>query len=399
MPDFECAYDHTSAEFASRKDEIGAHLRESCPLASGTEYGGFRVLSRHSDITAVIKDPEVFSSSGGTVLPGLEGAAKAIPVDVDPPDHRRYRGVLNRYLGKTAAVRYAPEIRDLVGSMIDGFSGRGRADLIAELAVPLPLAVTATVLGLPPDDRPVLRELFLDTLAAMASGEEALLGKVFLRFGGFLSERLAEKRRDPADDLMSAIAVAPSGETGFSDADQVGLCVGVIMAGQDSTAMAIGNLILHLCEHPGTRQLLIEHPEVRSSAIEESLRMASPLQHIMRTVKKPIELHGRILRPDERVLMNLGAANRDPRQFEQPEVWDPYRSPNRHLAFGIGIHHCAGIHLARLELNAVLDQLLDRLPNFEVVGDPTRELQSGTVYGPPALEIEFAPSTATLTPS
>ena len=399
MPDFTCAYDHTTAEFASRKDEIGAELRETCPLARGTEFGGFWALTRYPDIAAVIKEPDVFSSSGGTVLPGLKAAAQAIPVAADPPEHKRLRGVLNRYLGKTVVSRYDPEIRSLVGSLIDGFAGRGHADLMAELAIPLPLAVTATVLGLPSDDRPVLRQLFLDVLAAMASGDETALGEVFLRFGSFLAQRLEEKRVRPADDLMSAIAVAPSGESGFSDAEQVGLCVGVIMAGQDSTAMAIGNLILHLSEYPDTRQLLIGEPEVRSSAVEESLRMASPLQHIMRTVNKPTELHGRGLQPGERVLMNLGSANRDPRQFDQSEVWDPRRSPNRHLAFGSGIHHCAGIHLARLELIAVLDQLLERLPRFKVVGAPTRVLQAGTVYGPPALEIEFDPVATTLTRS
>lgn len=380
VPDVVEDYDHTSPEFLLRMREVGARLRASCPLARGERFGGFWVVTRYDDVAAVLKNSQIYSPRDGVVLPGLEGAARVLPQESEPPEHTAYRAAFMRHLDKRAVDRHAPAIRQIVAALFDRLVSSDEPDLVADLAVPLPLTVSARVLGLPPEDEAPLRGVFSDTVAAMATGDPAALADVLPRFAGFLGERLHVKAAEPGDDLMSTIA-APS--SNFSAEEQISLCIGFILAGQDTTALAIANLLLQVSEDDELRTRLLDRPELRASAIEESLRVHSPLQHLARTVVSEVELHSRVLSPGDRIVVNLGAANGDPEQFPQAETFDPARAPNRHLAFGIGPHHCAGIHLARIELRAVLDEYLERMPHHRLVG--TRSLQMGTIYGPTEL--------------
>lgn len=380
VPDAGEDYDHTSPDFFLGMREIGARLRATCPLARGERFGGFWVLTRYDDVAAVLRDSEIFSSRDGVVLPGLDGAARALPQESEPPEHTAYRAAFLRHLDKRAVTRHEPAIRELTSALFDRLATDREPDLVAELAVPLPLAVSARVLGLPSADEAPLRAIFSDTVAAMATGDPAALADVLPRFGDFLGKRLAAKAAEPTDDLMGTIA-APASH--FTAEEQIGLCIGFILAGQDTTALAIANLLLQVSEDDELRATLLAQPELRPSAIEESLRLFSPLQHLARTVVTEVELHSRVLAPGDRVVVNLGSANSDAARFPGAETFDPARAPNRHLAFGIGAHHCAGIHLARLELRAVLDEYLDRMPHYHLVG--TRSLQMGTIYGPSEL--------------
>jgi cytochrome P450 len=380
VPDAVEDYDHTSPAFQRDMREIGERLRAHCPLARGARFGGFWVVTRYDDVAAVLRDSQRFSSRDGVVLPGLDGAARVLPQESEAPEHTAYRAAFLRHLDKRAVARHEPAIRQITSALFDGLAGRAEADLVADLAVPLPLTVSARVLGLPPADEAPLRSVFSDTVAAMATGDPAALADVLPRFGGFLGERLHAKAVQPGDDLMSTIA---SPASAFTVEEQIGLCIGFILAAQDTTALAIANLLLHVSEDDELRARLLDQPELRASAIEESLRLFSPLQHLARTVTSEIEMHSRVLSPGDRIVVNLGAANGDPEQFPQTDTFDPARAPNRHLAFGIGSHHCAGIHLARLELRAVLDAYLERMPHHHLVG--TRSLQMGTIYGPTEL--------------
>lgn len=380
VPDAVDDYDHTSPGFLLGMREIGARLRATCPLARGERFGGFWVVTRYDDVATVLKNSQTFSPRDGVVLPGLVGAARVLPQESDPPEHTAYRAAFMRHLDKRAVIRHEPAVRQITSALFDRLASQDEPDLVADVAVPLPLSVSARVLGLPTEDEAPLRGVFSDAVAAMATGDPAALAEVLPRFAGFLGERLQAKAAEPGDDLMSTIAAASSS---FTAEEQISLCIGFILAGQDTTALAIANLLLHVSENDELRSQLLERPELRAPAIEESLRLHSPLQHLARTVVSKVELHSRVLSPGDRILVNLGAANADTARFPQAEIFDAARAPNRHLAFGIGAHHCAGIHLARIELRAVLDEYLKRMPHHHLVG--TRSLQMGTIYGPTEL--------------
>ncbi|WP_019875660.1 cytochrome P450 [Sporichthya polymorpha] len=387
VPDGVADYDHTAPEFLSRMSEIGARLRATCPLARGSRFGGFWVVTRYEDVARVLRDQHTFSSRDGVVLPGLDGAARALPQESEAPAHTRYRAAFLRHLDKRAVARHEAAIRATTAALFDRMADQAEPDLVAGVAVPLPLIVSARVLGLPPEDEIPLRAVFADTVAAMSAGDPAALAEVLPRFAGFLGERLQAKAIAADVDLMTTIA-APT--NGFTPDEQIALCIGFILAGQDTTAMAIANLLLLVGTDDQLRADLVARPDLRAGAIEESLRLFSPLQHLARTVSTEIELHDRILAPGDRIVVNLGAANADPDQFPAADLLDPVRAPNRHLAFGVGAHHCAGIHLARLELRAVLDAFCDRMPHHSVIG--TRSLQMGTIYGPTQLRAVAGPA-------
>lgn len=394
MHDHRADYDHTRADFLGHIHEIGADLRRSCPVARGTAFGGFRVLTRYDDVAAAQKNWETYSSADGVTIPSMANDVRAIPQESDPPRHKGYRALLMGVLDKREVAVYEEPIREIVGDVLDRIVGAGPVDLVEQLAIPLPTIVTGLVMGLPREEWPVFRGLLERSVANMVSGDAETTAATWTEFGGYIAGHLAARRESPRDDLLTAITSPQDDGTVLTDEEQVGMCISVILAGQDTTTNAIANLAVRLAQDDPLRERLVVDPSLLPSAIEESLRLDCPIQHLARTARADVTIGDETIAAGERVLLNIGAANRDADRFADADAFDAARSPNRHLAFGSGIHHCAGAHLARLELRITFEELLRRAPGFRLVEPPERRFAGGIVYGFGAVLAELPPVAA-----
>jgi cytochrome P450 len=273
-----------------------------------------------------------------------------------------------------------PRIVAIVNELVQRIMDRGTTfDLIDDLAYPLPVVVIAELLGIPPEDRATFRDWSGDLAASLDPllSDETLLRADAARAGlhDYLRRIIAERRRAPRSDLISAlVAVEERGDV-LSEPELVVMCTLLLVAGHETTVNLIGNGMLALLHHPEELARLRSDPSLIGTAVEELLRFDSPVQLTARRVVEPVELGGKRIEPGEFVLSLLGAANRDPAQFDHPEQLDVTRSPNPHLAFGRGIHFCLGAPLARLEGQIAIGALVQRFPNLRLGGEPVRRDQ------------------------
>lgn len=394
MHDHRSEYDHTRPDFLEHMHEIGADLRAECPVARGTAFGGFRVLTRYDDVAGAQKDWETYSSADGVTIPSMANDVRAIPQESDPPRHKGFRALLMGILDKREIGTYEEPIREIVDEVLGRIVGAGPVDLVEELAIPLPTIVTGMVMGLPQEEWPVFRGLLERSVANMMSGDPEATAATWREFGGYLAGHLAARRASPREDLLTAITSPQEDGAVLTDEEQIGMCISVILAGQDTTTNAIANLAVRLAQDDALRERLVADPALIPSAIEESLRLDCPIQHLARTARADVAIADETIAAGERVVLNIGAANRDGSRFADADTFDAERSPNRHLAFGSGIHHCAGAHLARLEMRVAFEELLRRAPDFRLVAPPERRFAGGIVYGFASVLAELPPVTA-----
>jgi pimeloyl-[acyl-carrier protein] synthase len=367
---------------------------------------GFWVLTRHAEVLAVLRDPRMSrdprrsermellrSSAEVDQLLASEEAAPSM-LFVDPPDHTRLRALVNKAFTPAAVERLRPRVEAIVAELLDRVAGAGAMDVVEDLAYPLPVTVICELFGVPEPDRDRFRawsrELvrLLDPLVAPDSLERALQARSALR--GYLRELIAERRAHPAGDLLTALIAAEDQGRQLSEAELVSMCVLLLVAGHETTVNLIANGTLALLRHPEAFAFgLRADGELPASAVEELLRYDSPVQFTSRHALEDLEIGGRRVRAGETVIAVLGAANRDPAQFPDPDRLDLARAPNRHVAFGGGIHFCLGAPLARVEGRIAIGALLARLPGLELgPGAPVRR-DTVTLRGLESLPVSF----------
>lgn len=377
----------TAENLHARYDE----LRTQHPVSRGSKYGGYWVLTRYADVRATALDHTTFSSANGVLLPAITD--KRLPIlEMDDPEHRVYRKILARQFNAVAATSWAPRVTEIVHQLIDGFAADGHADLITQFAEPLPLTVIGEVFGLSLEDRTQVREDAFEFLACASGSPDAAraLDRMLGRW-----EALVRKRRDePEDDLVTRLVQADYGPWDGSDAMIARIMFTLTFGGHDTTILVLGNMLLHLANDPAQRQSLIDEPDLVPAAVEELLRLYSPLHNFRRDATARAEIAGTIINAGDRVLLAWGAANRDPEKFPDADVADFTRGNARdHVAFGAGIHICIGQFLARVELQAALRAVLERIPDYEVGGDPvvTGLTGGGHHHGVEHLPVRFTP--------
>jgi hypothetical protein len=349
---------------------------------------GFWVLTRHADVLAVLRDPRmsrdprrserVEQLRASAELDELLAAEEAAPsmLFVDPPDHTRLRTLVNKAFTPVAVERLRPRVEAIVAELLDRVAGAGAMDVVEDLAYPLPVTVICELFGVPEADRDRFRAWsrglvhLLDPLVAEDTLERALRARTALR--GYLRELIAGRRAHPAGDLLTALIAAEDQGHQLSEAELVSMCVLLLVAGHETTVNLIANGLLALVRDPGARARLRADPALAGSAVEELLRYDSPVQFTSRHALTDLDIGDRRVRAGETVVAVLGAANRDPAQFPDPDRLDLARRPNRHLAFGGGIHFCLGAPLARMEAGIAIPALLARLPDLELTGPPAR---------------------------
>jgi cytochrome P450 len=380
-------FDHHDPRFAADPAGTLAEMRERCPVLRSERYGGFWTLSRYADVAAAARDDENFMSREGVVLPGRTGN---IPIEVDPPDYMKYRRVLAPLFTPEAAARTEPLVRSIANELVDSFATAGHCDLREDYALPLPVILTFRLLGFPHEQ---WRELSEFDTVGMVQHEDGTSSYVrHAKVHDLIPEYIARRRAQPGDDMISKLVQARVDGRPLTG-DELFLMTRILInGGLSTTTDAIGNALLLMSRRPGVRERLLAEPGLMVSAVEEFLRYEAPVMSHARTVARECEFAGQTLRRGEKVLLTWYSANRDEGQFPQADTYVIDRYPNRHLAFGVGIHRCLGSHLARMELRTALDVILARIPDFRIhEGGVKQRTDMGVSVGRLSLPAEFTP--------
>jgi pimeloyl-[acyl-carrier protein] synthase len=366
-----------------------AALRASNPvfrLPVGEPTGpGAWLLTRHADVHAVLRDTR-FSVDRrrarlvrdnldrlpiGMAL-GEEGGLRTMLV-MDPPDHTRVRGLVSKAFTPRHVAALRPRIERIVEELLGAAAGHGSMDLIADFAAPLPAIVIAELLGVPAADHRRFKQWSSELVTSVGAGNPVAIRERFEKALGQLVDYLrgviAERRRAPGDDLISGMIQAQEQRDALTDAELLATSNLLLLAGHETTTNLIGNGTLALLRHPGELERLRAAPSLLPVAIEELLRYDSPVQATVRVATQDVEIGGRRIPAEALVITGIGAANRDPSVFPEPDRLDLAREPNPHLSFGLGVHFCLGAALARLEAELAFGALLEHFPRLELTSE------------------------------
>ena len=366
-------------------------MRDEAPLYHDADRGIW-AFSRFEDVQGAARDWETFSSrEGNDHDDGYQLFQPAGDVaGMDPPDHSRLRGALRRAFSPSAIkTRFEPAVRVKARRLVDRFADQGHADLARDLARPLPGEMICTWLGFPEEDHPQLLGWFGHMLDRVP-GQKALPSSALEardHMHAYIRSAAADRRVAPRDDLLSVLVGAATEGTISTD-EILGCSVLLFMAGITTTSGLISNSLLHLERFPDQRDLLRREPERMPAAIEELLRFDAPIQTLLRTATRDVESFEAVIPEGAHVSLIWASANRDERRWPDPDRLDIARAPERHVAFGEGIHHCIGAPLARLEARIVLEEVLARIPAYTVSGPITR-ITTPTDRALESLPVEF----------
>ena len=348
---------------------------------------GFWVLTRYEDVVALVRDPRL-----GHELQGpMEGASMLFR---DPPAHTRLRSLVSKAFTPRMLERLRPRIREIVDVRLARARETGYLDVIADLAFPVPATVISEMLGLPVEDHEQLRRwsgALTRTLDPVMSPDDmGGIASASVGFSTYLSDKLAERRRRPGEDLLTALLAAEQEGDRLTAVELFSTVELLFVAGHETTTNLIGNGFLALLRNPSQLRRLRGDPALLRTGIEELLRYDSPVQLLIRTVKEPVVVRGRRLARGDSVLLLVGAANRDPAVFRDPDVLDVGRPEGRHLSFGGGIHFCLGSALARMEGQIAIGALISLFDEFEFDADALRWREHINLRGLESLPIRGA---------
>jgi cytochrome P450 family 142 subfamily A polypeptide 1 len=344
-------------------------LREHAPVyrdASSEVWG----VALHEDVMAVSRDPQTFCSR-------LSSRPDAPPIpsmiNLDDPLHKQRRTLVNRGFTPRRVADHEPRIRSICRELIEQVIDRGVCDFVRDLAAPLPMIVIGDLLGVEPEDRDLLLRWSDDMICALsASAPPELLQRAsdaFSEYAEYHRRVVADRRSRPRDDLLSVVVHAEIDGQRLSDEDVLQESLLILVGGDETTRHVLSGGMEQLIRHPDQRRTLARDPARVPIAVEEMLRWVTPIQNMNRTATRDVTLRGERIREGDKLLLLYPSANRDARQFRDPDRFDVGRAPNDHVAFGFGAHFCLGASLARLELRVFFEEMLSRLPELELATD------------------------------
>jgi cytochrome P450 len=375
-----------------------AQMRESSPVFHHEGFGIWMIFN-FDGVRRALMDHDAFSSDLSHV-PGTGNPGEWF-IFFDPPRHTKLRALISKAFTPRVVADLEPRIRELSRQLLDEVVPRGEMDLATEFSVPFPMLVIAELLGMPVAEWPRYKrwsDVILKLANTFSRDEESAVAvaeyrAVTAEMREFLPELIAQRRAARQDDLLTRLVEAEVDGEHLTADEVLGFVQLLLVAGQETTANLLNNAVLCLMENPDQLARLRAAPDLLPTAIEEVLRYRSPIHWMPRATRRDIEMQGQLIPAGKLVLPIIGSANRDARQFPDPDRFDISRDPNPHIAFGHGIHSCLGAPLARMEARIGLTYFLERVEKFELASDepwePRKALQ---VYGPSRLPIRFKPT-------
>ena len=371
--------------------------------------GGNWVVTRYEDVKIILREHRVYSDdkpkiiqeksqylkNRGKNLDALADASNKFLFYMDPPDHTRLRRLMSKAFSPIVIERMRPQIQTIVDECLDKALSRGELDVISELAGPLPVKVIARMLGVPSSDAQEqlhqwsqILSRILDSLISLEEYEA--LDKAILEFQQYFRQLISQRAKDPQDDLISYLIAARDESEKLSEEEVLSTCILLFMTGEETTVNTIGNGILALLHHPEQMEKLKQEPNIIQTAVEEMLRYDSPVQITVRIASDNLEINNHTIQKGEKMLICLGAANRDPVKFSNPDLFNILRHENHHLAFGDGIHYCLGATLARTQAEIAINSLVQKLPNLKLASDKLEWRKNIALRGLKALPVIFS---------
>jgi cytochrome P450 len=391
------AYNPFAPEVKENPYPYYARLRAEAPVYC-VDPLGLLVVSRYDDVIHVLRNPQLFSSSamGAAAMFGgeTEGPRGATIISADPPEHTRIRNVVNRAFNPRTIDQMGPRIREITDELLGRTATKGEFDLVADLAMPLPVIVIAEMLGVEPAHREEFKRWSDDIVRAMGGTlpdeERAGVRESMQEFRDYFEEVIEKRRREPQDDLISVLVRAETEGQTLSPDEVLAFAAILLVAGNETTTNLIGNAVLALLEHPDQLAKVLADRTLIPNLIEEALRYDAPVQGLFRRATQDVEVAGTVI-PEGAVVMPLYAsANRDERRFPDPARFDVTRDVQGHVAFGYGIHFCLGAPLARLEAKIALEALLSRFQNLARTKEHVERINSFFLRGPKSLPLKFS---------
>ncbi len=390
--DFSTDWDHTDPQWVNNPYPIWDDLRERCPVAHTERFGGGWFPATHEGVTTVAKDTVNFTSRTilvGNGRPGEEALPAPIgvapPITSDPPFHAIARRIMLPALAPGPVNALEPQVRALCQRLLDEMGDHEIVNAGLEYSQYIPPAVIKQLLGFPPGDEELFREIIHIIMEGVDHTEEERIEE-FAPVEEYFVKQIEDHRENPRDDFTNYLLNVEVEGHKLADEHIFGTMVLTLVAGIDTTWSAIGASLFHLATHPEDLERLVNEPELMPVAIEEFLRYYAPVT-MARLVKHDMEYLGCPMKEDDWLLLGFPAANRDPSVFPDADKFIIDRAENRHVAFGLGIHRCAGSNLARMELRVAIEEFIKRYPRFEL--DPSKDVTwaPGQVRGPRALPL------------
>lgn len=380
----ETSFDHHDPAFVADPHPILAEIREQQPLIHSDRYGGFWMLSRYDDVTQAAFDWRRFTSSvvGTTVIPPSQPRDyPQLPIELDPPKHTLYRSLVNGIFARSRVEGLRPELHEMAASLLAPIVERGRGDFVTEFAAPMSLGTLGKFMGLPVEDQPKWGDWVRRMFEGSINDPDAQ--KVAAReFDAYLDGLVAERKEQRRDDFISLLLDTEVEGHSLTDLEIRGFGIVMLMAGHETTAGAMSMTAQYLAGEPDLRDRLFAEPALIPSAVNEFLRLFPSIQIFCRNATEDLELHGEQIEQGEVVALAYAAANRDPREFPQPDACVLDRKPNRHVTFGYGHHLCLGANVARLEMSVMLAEVARLMPSFSLdPGQPPVWRARGDVRG------------------
>lgn len=398
--------DITAAEFKANPFPFYAQLRAESPVFPVQLPRPFKqrswLVTRYDDVQMILKDARfvknprtAMSSEQLKQRPWLPPMLRALDqnmLDLDGPDHTRLRALVHKAFTPRLIEQMRDQIQSLANELLDAVEAKGRMDLIADFALPLPLTIIGRILGVPAEDNPRFHRWSTALVSAGSQSNLVTMIPALMRFMGYVKKLVKQRHAHPQDDLITALVQAKEGSDQLSDNEVLGMIFLLLIAGHETTVNLIGSGSLALLEHADQLRKLRAEPGLIKSAIEELLRFVCPVE--MATERYALEdatIAGTTIPRGELVLAVIGSANRDASSFTEPDTLDITRENNRHLAFGLGTHYCLGAPLARLEGQIAINTLLRRFPNLRlsVPADQLRWRGAFVLRGLEALPVMF----------
>jgi len=389
--------------FRRLRQEAPVSWNEGMAFENGLSFPGFWNITKYADVLAISRDPATFISSHGITMgtnPENAGPAAGLGkmmIVTDPPRHVRLRRLVNKGFTPRAVAAMEGHIREITAGIIDDVASRNSCDFVVDVAAQLPLAVICEMMGVPKEDWTLMFELTNKVLGggdeeyqAEGANVDQTITDGHMQMFGYFMRMLAERKAERRDDLLSVLVDSDIDGDKLTDEEILYFSYLLILAGNETTRNAISGGLLALFEHPEQRQRLQADPSLMPLAVEEILRWTSPVTHMARAATRDVELRGQQIAKGDQVIMWYPSANRDEEIFPDGDRFRVDRSPNEHLAFGIGEHFCLGAGFARLEIRVMFEELLRRLPDIQQAG-PVERLKSTFIGGYKHLPVRFTP--------